>query len=101
MMGSSSRGTVLSQIPASSIEKIEVITNPSAQYKPDGTSGIINLILKKQQPLGINGTILGNIGNEERYNGGISLGYSLPKFSMMCINNKYKLTFYAYKYFNK
>lgn len=82
MMGSSSRGTVLSQIPASSIEKIEVITNPSAQYKPDGTSGIINLILKKQQPLGINGTILGNIGNEGRYNGGISLGYSLSKFSI-------------------
>jgi len=82
MMRNTTRGAVLSQIPANSIERIEVITNPSAQYKPDGTSGIINLILKKKQPAGLNGNMIANIGNNDRYNGGVSLGYTLPKLSI-------------------
>ncbi|MDB5230599.1 MAG: TonB-dependent receptor, partial [Chitinophagaceae bacterium] len=41
------RAEVLQQLPANSIERIEVITNPSARYRPDGTSGIINIVLKK------------------------------------------------------
>lgn len=70
------RGTVLQQIPASSIERIEVVTNPSAQFKPDGTSGIINLILKKEKAGGLNGNLLANVGNKGRYNGGLSLGWN-------------------------
>ena len=45
LLRGSSRGDVLSQMPADSIERIEVITNPSAMYKPDGSAGIINLVL--------------------------------------------------------
>ncbi len=48
LMGTN-RAAVLQQMPASSIEKIEIITNPSAKYKPDGTSGIINIVLKKKK----------------------------------------------------
>ena len=59
------RAEVLQQLPANSVERIEVITNPSAKYKPDGTSGIINLILKKDRKDGFNGIFTGNIGNEE------------------------------------
>ena len=43
----------LQQIPANSSERIEVITNPSARYRPDGTSGIINIVLKKNSKAGL------------------------------------------------
>ena len=74
MMGRS-RAEVLQQLPASEIEKIEVITNPSAKYKPDGTSGIINIALKRKHTDGIAGTVNGSVGNRDRYNGGVSLNY--------------------------
>lgn len=74
--------TVLQQMPASSIEKIELITNPSAKYKPDGTAGIINLVLKKNTALGINGTITANAGNQDRYNGTLRLNYNPGDFNI-------------------
>lgn len=51
------RSAILEQIPATSIERIEVITNPSAKYDPDGMSGIINVILKRNRRLGLNGNL--------------------------------------------
>jgi len=70
------RAEVLQQMPASSIDRIEVITNPSAKYKPDGTAGIINIVLKKDSGSGLNGGITGNIGNQGRYNGNMNLNYN-------------------------
>jgi outer membrane receptor protein involved in Fe transport len=75
MMGKN-RAMVLQQLPANSIERIEIITNPSAKYKPDGTAGIINLILKKERKEGVNGTLTGNVGNENRYNSSVALNYN-------------------------
>lgn len=75
MMDKSS-AEVLQQMPASSIEKIEVITNPSAKYKPEGTAGIINIVLKKNTTLGVNGDLTGNAGNQDRYNGNIRLNFN-------------------------
>ncbi|MCX6175252.1 MAG: TonB-dependent receptor [Ignavibacteriales bacterium] len=73
------RADVLQQMPANSIEKIEVITNPSAKYKPDGTSGIINIVMKKEIGTGLNGNITASIGNQQRYNGNTTLNYKPGK----------------------
>lgn len=54
--------TALQQTPASTIEQIEIITNPSAKYDPDGTAGIINLKLKKEKQGGVSGIFNLNIG---------------------------------------
>lgn len=51
------RAQVLQQLPAESIDKIEVMTNPSAKFKPEGTSGIINIVLKKNRKAGYYGSL--------------------------------------------
>ncbi|MCB0567716.1 MAG: TonB-dependent receptor [Phaeodactylibacter sp.] len=65
----------LQQIPANSIERVEVITNPSAKYRPDGIGGIINIVLKDANREGLNGSIQANVGNLDRYNANINLNY--------------------------
>jgi len=65
---------LLEQIPASSIENIEIITNPSAKYEPDGTSGIVNIILKKNALKGVSGMVTTNYGDADRYGGDVQLG---------------------------
>jgi outer membrane receptor protein involved in Fe transport len=80
LMGTN-RAEVLQQIPANTIERIEVITNPSARFRPDGTSGMINIVLKRNTKVGLNGTVIGNIGNRERANGGINLNLRKGKFN--------------------
>lgn len=82
LMKGTNRSNILQQLPANSIEKIEIITNPSAIYKPDGTSGIINLVTKKKKKPGINGSVNANIGKDLRYNFGSTLGINTPKFGI-------------------
>lgn len=72
---------ILQQIPANSIDRIEVITNPSVRYDPDGTSGIINIVLKKRSLEGLNGMVQANYGTFGRFNGGINLNYRAEKFN--------------------
>ena len=60
-LNSDNRGQVLQQMPAGTIEKIEVITNPSAKYSPEGTSGIINLVMKRDRAAGFYGSVRAGI----------------------------------------
>ncbi len=66
---------VLTQIPSSSIKSIELVTNPSAKYDPDGTAGIINIVLKKKTNLGLNGVFNLNGGTGNKYTGGGNFNY--------------------------
>ncbi len=68
-----SAADVLKTTPASTIENIEVITNPSARYDPDGTAGIINLIMKKQKAEGFTGILNAGVMTGDKYNGDFTL----------------------------
>jgi hypothetical protein len=74
---------LLKQIPSTSIKQIELITNPSAKYNPEGMSGIINIILHKNTNIGFNGNI--NVGLTKeikaRFNSSIDLNYRHGKFN--------------------
>ncbi len=75
---------LLKQIPSTSIKKIELITNPSAKYNPEGMSGIINIILHKNSNIGFNGNInLGlNFDQNARFNSSIDLNYRTGKINV-------------------
>jgi outer membrane receptor protein involved in Fe transport len=73
---------VLQQLSASNLERIEVITNPSAKYKPEGFGGIINIVLKKEKQKGFNGSVLASAGNDSRYNANLSLNYNTGKLNI-------------------
>lgn len=74
---------LLKQIPSTSIKSIELITNPSAKYNPEGMSGIINIVLHKDANLGFNGNINTGvtIGEYTRYNGSLNLNYRTGKLN--------------------
>ena len=73
---------VLQSIPASSIETVEVITNPSSKYDAEGQSGIINIVLKKNRKVGFNGNVALTAGNRDNYNANTSLSYQDKKFNV-------------------
>lgn len=77
-----SSSDVLNQIPANAIESIEVITNPSVRYDPDGTTGIINIVLKKKALQGFNGMVSANAGTGDKYNGNQNLNYRHNNFNV-------------------
>lgn len=72
-----SRTAILENIPASSIESIEIMNNTSAKYSPEGEGGIINIKLKKRQNLGLNGLFSTNVGQNDKYGASMNLNYSL------------------------
>jgi outer membrane receptor for ferrienterochelin and colicins len=72
----------LRQFPADAIEKVEVVTNPSARYDSEGGGGLLNIILKKGKNKGLNGTIIGSTGIPENYGVSTSMNYKLDKFNL-------------------
>jgi len=73
---------LLSSIPASSIERIEVISNPSSKYSPDGTSGIINIVMKKNKKAGINTVLSSTLANGPYFNGNGMVSLRNEKFNI-------------------
>ncbi|MDQ1772522.1 TonB-dependent receptor [Labilibaculum sp. A4] len=72
---------ILQQMPASVIENIEIITNPSAKYDPEGTAGIINIITKKNTEKGLNGVANLSMGSQENRSGDILINYRKKKWN--------------------
>ena len=71
----------LTRLPAESIEKVEVITSPSARYQAEGTTGIINIILAKRFLKGLNGVFNLSAGRNDTYSGSANLNYRKGKFN--------------------
>ena len=71
----------LRQIPADAIDKVEVITNPSARYDAEGGAGILNIVLKKGKNLGFNGSFIASIGDPETYGASANLNYKTEKLN--------------------
>ena len=80
-----SRGQMVQQIPASQYARIEVMTNPSAAYSPEGSGGVINLISRPNAPrvgATTTGSIRVNIGDNGRYNFGGSIAHVIGRTTL-------------------
>lgn len=71
----------LEQIPADQIDRVEVMTNPSAKYDANTSGGILNVILKKNTKMGYNGSVKMGVGTNERYSPSIMLNLKKEKFN--------------------
>ena len=77
-----SGSAALRQLPAESIEKVEVVTSPSARYEASGTAGIINIILKKDELIGFNATFIANAGIPEYLGGTATLNWRTKRLNI-------------------
>ncbi|MDR2383785.1 MAG: TonB-dependent receptor [Prevotellaceae bacterium] len=78
-LSADNRAQILEQMPAENIDKIEIITNPSAKYSPEGTAGIINIILKENRKAGYFGSVQAGADSRGGYNLGFNYNYSSRK----------------------
>lgn len=81
-MNGEALASFLQGLPADAIERVEVIPNPSARYEPDGMSGIINIVLKKDRDLGLGGSVTASIGTQGSYNASGSLNYQKGRWTL-------------------
>ncbi len=72
----------MEELPAQMIDRVEVITNPSAKYDPDGITGIINIVLKKRKEPGYNGMVSLNAGTANKYNASVNMNWRQEKINI-------------------
>lgn len=85
LMSGPGRGAAILQTPADQYSRIEVMTNPSAAYRPDGSGGVINLISRPNAaPAGTtySGSVRANVGTEDRYNLGVSASWARDRLTL-------------------
>lgn len=73
----------LKQLPANTIERIEVIPNPSAKYDPEGMAGILNIVMKQNVDLGRSAGLTLSASSAQHYNGAGNFGYQGGPVSML------------------
>jgi hypothetical protein len=90
---------LLNSMPSSNVQKIEIMTNPSAKYDASGNAGIINIVKKKNRKEGFNGSLTGNIaqGYYGSYGAGINLSYKTKAYNLY-LSNSYT---YNKSFFNR
>lgn len=79
------RAQILQQMPAENLESVEVMTNPSAKFNPEGTAGIINLVMKKNRKSGYYGSVSAGAtlsNGKPGYNAGASINYNVGKLDV-------------------
>lgn len=79
--------TVLQTFPADLIERIDVVTSPSAKYEADGASGVVDIITKKATIVGTNGNVRLSAGNYEHYTAGGNMNYKSEKLVLRASGN--------------
>ncbi len=77
----------LDQIPSDQIDRVEVITNPSAKFEATATGGIINIVMKANNKPGYNGIVTGGIGTNDRYNGTVMLNIRQKPWGFSVVYN--------------
>ena len=81
LIGGGTIAQVLQSIPASSIDRVEIITNPSAKYDAEGEA-LINIILKKNNASGFNGSVALTAGTRDNYNAATSVSYQSSRVNL-------------------
>jgi outer membrane receptor protein involved in Fe transport len=80
--GGANIAQILQSLPASAIDRVELITNPSSKYDPEGQSGIINIVLKKNQRLGVNGNVALTTSRFNGFNANTGLNFKNEKWNL-------------------
>ena len=88
-LSSQDLASLLGGMPSSNIQKIEIMTNPSAKYDASGNAGIINIIKKRNHREGLTGSVNGNVsqGYYGHYGGGVSLSYKTETYNLTVFNS--------------
>lgn len=73
---------IIKMLPADAIDKVEVITNPSARYNAEGGGGIINIVMKKGKTNGLNGSLVASVGDPETYGFSSNVNYKTDTFNV-------------------
>ncbi len=81
-LNTENQSQILEQIPAETIERVEIITNPSSKHSPEGTAGIINIILKQGREAGYYGSVMASISNRLSYNLNANINYNSDKLDL-------------------